>query len=125
MAKIVIEIDDKTFGRIFHRDCIGEEYDYEVTRAIVNGTKLPDNATNGDVIKALFPSLNNSATYDNGVVRIFNPVDKMADIATNTDWLHRAYKVGDTDESDAEFMCKAMSKTVNKSIADNNFIGGF
>ena len=55
MAKIVIEIDDKTFGRIFHRDCIGQEYDYEVTRAIVNGTKLPDNATNGDVIKAMFP----------------------------------------------------------------------
>lgn len=31
----------------------------------------------------------------------------------------------DREESDAEFMCKAMSKTVNKSIADNNFIGGF
>ena len=40
MAKIVIEIDDKTLGRIFHRDCIGQEYDYKVTRAIVNGTVL-------------------------------------------------------------------------------------
>ena len=49
-------------------------------------------ATNGDVIRAMFPSLDNSATYDTGVVRIFNPFDKMADIATNTDWLHRAYK---------------------------------
>ena len=28
-------------------------------------------------------------------------------------------------ESDAEFMCKAMSKTVNKSISDKDFIGGF
>ena len=28
-------------------------------------------------------------------------------------------------ESDAEFMCKVMSKTINKSIPDNNFIGGF
>ena len=35
------------------------------------------------------------------------------------------YKASDTDESDAEFMCRVMSKTVNKSIADNNFTGGF
>lgn len=34
-------------------------------------------------------------------------------------------KAGDIEESDAEFMCKAMSKTVNKSVADNHFIGGF
>ena len=31
----------------------------------------------------------------------------------------------DREESDAEFMCKAMSKTVNKSTDDRNFIGGF
>ena len=54
-------------------------------------------ATNGDIIKALFPSLDNSATYDDGVVRIFNPSDKVADIATNTDWLYRRYKEGDTE----------------------------
>jgi glycerol-3-phosphate O-acyltransferase len=30
-----------------------------------------------------------------------------------------------TEESDAEFMCKAMSKTINKSTDDRNFIGGF
>ena len=32
---------------------------------------------------------------------------------------------GDTEESDAEFMCKVMSKTVNKSVSDKDFIGGF
>lgn len=31
----------------------------------------------------------------------------------------------DTEESDAEFMCKAMSKTVNKTISDKDFINGF
>ena len=36
-----------------------------------------------------------------------------------------ADKDGETDESDAEFMCKVMSKTVNKSTDDRNFIGGF
>ena len=31
----------------------------------------------------------------------------------------------DIEESDAEFMCKAMSKTINKFTDDRNFIGGF
>lgn len=120
MAKIVIEIDDKTFGRIFHRDCIGQEHDYEVTRAIVNGTKLPDNATNGDVIKALF---SNGSQVKGADIYIMD--DNKSNVFYDLDWWNSLYKVGDTEESDAEFMCKAMSKTVNKSTDVRNFIGGF
>lgn len=94
MAKIMIEIDDKTFGRIFHRDCIGQEYDYEVTRAIVNGTKLPDNATNGDVIKAVFPDIK---VY--GCSGYAHPSDKSSVLLEHmsSDWWNAPYKVGDTD----------------------------
>lgn len=61
MAKILIDIDDKTFGRIFHRDCIGEEYDYEVTRAIINGTVLPKGHTDLIDRQALIHSIEQKA----------------------------------------------------------------
>ena len=32
-----------------------ERVDFDLKRMIQNGTPLPDNATNGDVIKAMFP----------------------------------------------------------------------
>lgn len=94
MEKIVIEIDDKTFGRIFHRDCIGQEYDYEVTRAIVNGIKLPDNATNGDVIKALFPDIK---VY--GCSGYAHSSDKSSVLLEHmsSDWWNASYKAGDAD----------------------------
>ena len=122
MAKIVIEIDDKTFGRIFHRDCIGQEYDYEVTRAIVNGTKLPDNATNGDVIQTMYSHYTFEIESFEGFVRC--SYDGWY-IKLPISWWNALYKAGDTDESDAEFMCRVMSKTINKSTDDRNFIGGF
>ena len=55
--------------------------------------------------------------------------DKTAAIMCSDEWLNaeyeEMYKAGDKEESDAEFMCKAMSKTVNKSISDKDFICGF
>ena len=50
--QIVIDIDEKTYG------CVKYGIDFDDTqvlrRAILNGTPIPDNATNGDVIKAMF-----------------------------------------------------------------------
>lgn len=42
----------------------------------------------------------------------------------NKDEKNLVKRAGETEESDAEFMCKAMSKTINKSTDDRNFIGG-
>ena len=59
--KLIIDISEETY------ECVKEGIWYdrgEVRRAIRNGTPIPDNSTNGDVIKALFPtadiSLNDS-----------------------------------------------------------------
>lgn len=75
-------------------------------------------ATNGDVIKALFPKV---------PIKIFKSMNTVTFGSTqfDLDWWNAPYKVGDTEESDAEFMCRVMSKTVNKSTDDRNFIGGF
>ena len=99
MAKILIDIDDKTYGRIFHRDCIGEEYDYEVTRAIVNGTKLPDNATNGDVIKAIYHpyAIKEHAFY----VNVYMTEEEYCsgnETKFSTDWWNAPYKAGDIND---------------------------
>ena len=52
---------------------------------------LPQNATNRDVLKILFPSLNKTNTYENGVTHIYKPLDDKAEIVTNADWLYRPY----------------------------------
>ena len=55
MAKIIIDIDDDRFEKL---KCGTENYlDYQIFLAkLHNATLLPNNATNGDVIKALFPN---------------------------------------------------------------------
>ena len=78
--KIVIDIPEEAkevFDKAKEDDLNGSYYDYNsiIGKAIQNGTPLPDNATNMDVIRAVFPSLNNSVTYDNGGVHIFTPFD--------------------------------------------------
>ena len=46
--QIVIEIDEKLHGRIFHSDTIYDDDKADVVKAIVNGTPLPKN--HGDLI---------------------------------------------------------------------------
>jgi len=52
--QIVIEISEYVIEDMKECGFIPEEDNEELYKAIVNGTVLPDNATNGDVIKALF-----------------------------------------------------------------------
>ena len=58
--QIVIEIDEKLRERLF--DVVNDGVvlslgiQAEIVKSIVNGTPLPDNATNGDVIMTLFPN---------------------------------------------------------------------
>ena len=68
--KVLIEIDEKTFKALHEFVVIntgrsnGKTIIDKCLKAISNGTPIPDNATNGDVIKAMFPtadiSLNDS-----------------------------------------------------------------
>lgn len=54
--ELIIKIDEKNRTRIGNLHFIPEELKFEVAFAIANGTLIPDNATNGDIIKALFPN---------------------------------------------------------------------
>ena len=62
--------------------------------AVMNGTPLSDNATNGDVIKAIFPDAEN-IRMDNGL-----PLNFVLEFELHRnykDWWNAPYKVGDTD----------------------------
>lgn len=56
MNKIVIEISSYDKEWITNGYYIPEEINMRISEAIANGTPIPDDATNGDVIKALFPN---------------------------------------------------------------------
>lgn len=64
-----------------------------VGKAIVEGSVLPDNATNGDVIKALFP---NGSQVKGASIYVMN--DNKSNIFYNFDWWNALYKAGDSDE---------------------------
>ena len=55
MAKILIDIPDKNYNELMN-NYLSVECKRKLVFAIENGTVLSDNATNGDVIKALFPN---------------------------------------------------------------------
>lgn len=53
--KLIIEIPDHIYEMVTNTGTFGC-YRFDTRKAIKNGTPIPDNATNGDVIKALFPN---------------------------------------------------------------------
>ena len=62
-----------------------------VVEAIKVGTVIPDNATNGDVEKALFPNIekdNERLIQEYGSQALYDTFEK---------WCELPYKVGDTD----------------------------
>jgi hypothetical protein len=60
--KLIIDIDEKDYNEFkrFEEDMRFYADENEIVDrmelAILNGTPIPDNATNGDVIKAMFPN---------------------------------------------------------------------
>ena len=56
--KLLIDINENVYTRLFDN---GRPMDIAdgivIERAIRNGTPIPDNATNGDVIDAMFPNV--------------------------------------------------------------------
>ena len=68
--KIVIDIPEELHDEIIHDESCGL---HELTRAVAKGTLIPDNATNGDVIKAMFP---NRDFIDRGYIYQY-PLDEM------------------------------------------------
>lgn len=57
MAKIIIDIQDDEYTFIKETGVIKMSSDVYIANTIANGIAIPDNATNGDMIKALFPDI--------------------------------------------------------------------
>ena len=52
--QIVIEISEDDYKEVKEDTYSGTPFENRVFSAIANGTSIPNNATNGDVIKAMF-----------------------------------------------------------------------
>ena len=97
MAKIIIDIQDDVY-RVLKEDIYPipdtERLALVFKTLVKKGTPLPDNATNGDVIKAIFPDAEN-IRMDNGL-----PLNFVLEFELHRnykDWWNAPYKAGDTD----------------------------
>ena len=53
--KLIIDIPEEEYELIVNDEACGLHY---LTRAVYNGTPIPDNATNGDVMEIMFSKVN-------------------------------------------------------------------
>lgn len=74
--KVLIEIDEKTF-KDFHETVVinigrsgGKNIIEKCLKAISKGTPIPDNATNGDVIKVVFPNTESRLDENTGIMLV-------------------------------------------------------
>ena len=91
--KLMINISDSTYEAIMSRDWKNAGWLFsEELKAIHDGTPIPDNVTNGDVIKALFPriKIKKFPTF----LRVIEGEEY---IPMTYDWWNSPYKRGETE----------------------------
>ena len=82
--KVLIEIPEEEYKCM--QDGIYPMNDSNIRYAVMNGTPIPDNATNGDIIKALYPNERIGHCED---------CTDLGDIATfDDDWWNALYQKG-------------------------------
>ena len=89
--KLMINISDSTYEAIMARDWknAGWLFNKEL-KAIHDGTPIPDNATNGDMIKLLFPKIDK---YNNMLLE-----EHKTNVLFDDKWWNAPYKRGETNE---------------------------
>lgn len=94
MTKILIDMNEHTINCAKCGQGIGWMSNAQLEEAIKNGVVISDNATNGDIVKALFPHYDIEIDEHKGYVRIFYD-----DFYTTYPlrWWNTPYKAGDTD----------------------------
>lgn len=94
--ELVIKIPKELYEDIKEHGLCGYCSDREiVSKAISNGTPIPDNATNGDVIKAMFPNTEVD-DYDYGkdpVIDVYG-IDDTEYITLRKAWWNAPYQKG-------------------------------
>ena len=87
--KLIIDINENVYTRLFDNGIPMDIADRIVMdRAIRNGTPIPDNATNGDVLISLYPNL--KYTIQNGRVGTSIGLASSFDL----DWWNAPYQKG-------------------------------
>ena len=102
MAKILIDLNEHTINCAKCGQGIGWMSNAQLEEAIKNGVVIPDNATNGDVIKALFSHISvkdNCQKYYSVDIENLSKDKSFNTIGFRKDWWNTPYKVGDTDEN--------------------------
>ena len=102
--KLIIDVPEKIEEYIKDYIPIGAGnnvfcYPDEIARMIQNGTPIPDNATNGDVIKTMFPNTEVD-DYDYGkdpVIDVYG-IDDTEYITLRKAWWDALYQKGGTNE---------------------------
>ena len=86
----VINIDENVYTRLLYSDFpTADNIDrYRIDGAVRKGTPLPQNATNGDIIKAMFQ---NVEVLCDGYESIFVSIDDR-DTSFDVDWWNAPYK---------------------------------
>ena len=92
--QIVIDISEEMINLIKDKsvECFNIVHYSQILDAIYNGTPIPNNATNGDVIKMMFPSI--KLEHDDGAFVFYKDFD--SELAHNffRDWWNALYQKG-------------------------------
>lgn len=89
MKQILIALNDEEYEDIISDEACGL---HPLTRAVARGTVLPDNPTNGDMIKTMFPNILVNDGWTEGLI-----VAHEFDGSTwfNKEWWNAPYKRGE------------------------------
>ena len=95
MQQIVIDIPEVVKHKVYAYGLSLSPSDKEqLIKAIQNGTPIPDNATNGDVIKAIFDTTEEHFYDEDRMVDVYG-LDRSDDPSTfYADWWNALYREG-------------------------------
>lgn len=91
--KLIINIPEYVIDDMKECGFIPEEDNEELCKAVENGTPIPDKATNGDVIKAIFPN-NKYSEYFADVEMKTEENDTRFKSVFDRDWWDEPYQKG-------------------------------
>ena len=91
--KLIIEIPEEILKTRYYTDYFGCG-SHKLTETLDNATPIPDNATNGDVIKAMFDTTEEHFYDEDRMVDVYG-LDRSDDPSTfYADWWNAPYQKG-------------------------------
>lgn len=93
--KLIIDIPEDSYERVMNPDKFYRDIDGEKIRwAVYKATPIPDNVTNGDVIKAIFDTTEEHFYDEDRMVDVYG-LDRTDDPSTfYADWWNAPYQKG-------------------------------